>query len=671
MRFGRAIRVMAIVLVVAVAVAVAVAHLLSLRLKSALGEELDRRLSTEALALGLSIDYADMALNPITGLALKDVSISSITADGLSPLMRARSIGLIHSLHFMPDFHVTIDGVRIISPRVTIAVDADGSTNVQDVLANILRDDVVAEEDTENLRSSAGDIGIPLKISEVLKLVWKLGRLDISDERGGREGNPNRIGFHRISGRFDYDRRTRDISLTASARIEGNEGKIEIKAKRETGDYDVVLRAQDIGLDGLAHYIPSFAVPRKDGDANLKLIAESVDGGDLWGAEFILDIDDISFDHWRLADRVVGDIDLTVSGDLRFYMADRRIEFEDLAIGTDGLFLTASGNAEFADGFRLDTRIESGRMPIQKALDAIPRGFIPKLRGAKVGGAIDISIDFAIDTGNLSALKFDPVIEVDGFELMEAPEGIDIERLKRPFMHKARKNGEVVKEFLVGHPNYWFVPYIRLGENTKKGVLTCEDGSFFRHGGFRAKHFRESIIQDVRERRFARGASTITMQTAKNLFLSGKKNLSRKFQEILIAYAMEQILTKERILEIYMNIIEWGPDIYGVGAASKHYFDKWPKDLDPLEAAFLGSIIPTASRSHYMYRQGYVPDQWATYLSLIVSKMGITGEEYAKLEPFQPEFGWVRKKRLAEEKLKNEIAGEEIAKDSEQASDSE
>ena len=635
------------VLAVVAAVAIAFGYALAMRAKEVLRVEIARRLPAQALALGLLVEFDDISLNPFTGPALTDVSVSSITPTGLHPLMKVKSIALIYSLHLSPEFHVRLDGVRLTRPHISISLDADGPIDLPDVPQG---GDDALEPGTAEFSGSVGGLDVPVEVAQELKLVWKHGRLDISDERMGRDAKPNRIGLRDISGRLDYDRRNRDVSLASDARIEGNKGRIEIEARRKSGDYNVALRAEKIGLDGLVHYIPSFAVPRKDAAASLKLIAESVDGGGLWGAEFLLDVDDISFDHWRLADRVVGDIDLKFSGNLRFFAEDRRVEFERLSIGTDGIFLTASGNAEFADGFKLDTRIESGRMPIQKALDAIPGGFAPVLRGALVGGTINIGIAFGIDTKNLGALKFEPEIEVEGFALIRAPDVVDIERLGRPFMHKARKRGEVVKEFLVGHPNYWFVPYKRLGENTIKGVLTCEDGSFFRHSGFQVKHFRESIIQDIREGRFARGASTITMQTAKNLFLSGKKDLSRKFQEILIAYAMEQMLTKERILEIYMNIIEWGPGIYGVGAASKHYFDKWPKDLDPLEAAFLGSIIPTAARSHYMYTRGSVPDQWATYLALIVSKMGVTGEEYTELEPFQPEFGWVRRKRLAEEK---------------------
>ena len=506
MSFGRAPKIAVIALSVLVVVVIATTLGLTIYINGVLRAEAAKRLPGITQKLGITLEYDKVAFNFFTGPSLRGVSIapSSPTHDG--PTLSIKSIGLLYSLHWKPELHVRIDGVK-----------------------------------------------------------WRQGELRATG-----------IMMRGLSGSATYDRTSEHILFETSAGV--------------------------------------------------------------------------TLDHWRLANRKIRDIDLLLSGDLEFDTAARRIRFDPLNIDINGFVLTASGNAAFADNFTLDTSIESGRVPIQEVLDAIPKDFAPALEGAKVDGTIKIGMDFGIDTTNLKALKFEPNIEIDGFQLLKASNGVDIEELKQPFMHKARKKGELVKEFLVGHPTYRFVPYQRLGKNTIKGVLTCEDGSFFRHNGFRVDHFRESLIQDIREKRFARGASTITMQTAKNLFLTGDKNLSRKFQEILIAYAMEQMLTKQRILEIYMNIIEWGPKIYGIGAASKHYFSKWPKDLDPLEAAFLGSIIATPVRSHHMYSRGSVTDQWATYLALIVSKMGISGNEYTELEPFEPEFDWVKKKRLAEEK---------------------
>ena len=414
-----------------------------------------------------------------------------------------------------------------------------------------------------------------------------------------------------------------------------------------------LLRSPRITVDGVRLVRPSLKLAERTlaQAASVKLLGKTLKGesGRRFAAKFQLSVEDLSIEYWRLSDRRMEGVDLTLDGMAMFDADEKLIDFDRLDIAFGGISFSSSGSVMFADGLVLDTKIRSGRMPIQSFLDAVPGGFIPILDGARVGGTIGIEIDFAMDSKKLSSLKFDPKIKVEDFEILRAPRYVDIEKLKRPFEHRIKRDGKVVKEFLVGHPNYWFVPYKRFGENAIKGVLTCEDGSFFRHDGFQVKHLRESLIQDIREERFARGGSTITMQTAKNLFLSGRKDLSRKFQEMLIAYAMEQVLSKERILEIYMNIIEWGPDIYGIGSASKHYFDKWPKDLTPVEAAFLGSIIPSARRYHYMYKMGFVSDQWETYLALIVSKMGVTGEAYDEILSFQPEFGWVRKEREAKE----------------------
>src|SRR5258706_10215184 len=96
-------------------------------------------------------------------------------------------------------------------------------------------------------------------------------------------------------------------------------------------------------------------------------------------------------------------------------------------------------------------------------------------------------------------------------------------------------------------------------------VLTTEDGLFFKHKGFNHSAIRQSLIANLKAHKFVRGASTITMQLAKNLYLSREKTLARKVEEIVLADALEQTLTKDEMMELYLNVIEFGPDIYGVG----------------------------------------------------------------------------------------------------------
>lgn len=135
--------------------------------------------------------------------------------------------------------------------------------------------------------------------------------------------------------------------------------------------------------------------------------------------------------------------------------------------------------------------------------------------------------------------------------------------------------------------------YNRISPHLRNAVLVAEDGAFFQHSGYDLNELKESIRRNWREMRFARGASTITQQLAKNLYLSTSKNPLRKIREFFIARKMEEELSKQRIFEIYLNVIEWSDGVYGIGAASQTYFGKSPGELRPEEAAVLAAMIPS------------------------------------------------------------------------------
>ncbi|HWP42696.1 MAG TPA: monofunctional biosynthetic peptidoglycan transglycosylase [Blastocatellia bacterium] len=137
-----------------------------------------------------------------------------------------------------------------------------------------------------------------------------------------------------------------------------------------------------------------------------------------------------------------------------------------------------------------------------------------------------------------------------------------------------------------------WVPYDRISRNLVRAVLAGEDSRFFDHSGFDWEEIKKAAEKDWQEMRFQRGASTISQQLAKNLFLSTSKNPVRKLHEALITWEMEMILGKRRILEVYLNVIEWGDGIYGAEAASRHYFNTSASSLSADQAAFLSAIIP-------------------------------------------------------------------------------
>jgi monofunctional biosynthetic peptidoglycan transglycosylase len=138
-----------------------------------------------------------------------------------------------------------------------------------------------------------------------------------------------------------------------------------------------------------------------------------------------------------------------------------------------------------------------------------------------------------------------------------------------------------------------WVPFEKISPNLVRAVLAGEDSRFFDHAGFDWEEIRKAWEEDWKEMKFTRGASTISQQLAKNLFLSTSRNPIRKVHEALITKEMEWILGKRRILEIYLNVIEWGKGIYGAEAAARHYFNTSAASLNHDQAAFLSAIIPS------------------------------------------------------------------------------
>ena len=136
-----------------------------------------------------------------------------------------------------------------------------------------------------------------------------------------------------------------------------------------------------------------------------------------------------------------------------------------------------------------------------------------------------------------------------------------------------------------------WVSYGRISADLKRAVLVAEDDAFWQHEGVDFEQLQESIVKDWARRQFSRGGSTITQQLAKNLYLSPSKNPLRKVREWVIARRLEAELKKARILELYLNVIEWGDGIYGVDAAARIYFSKSAAELGPAESALLAAAI--------------------------------------------------------------------------------
>jgi len=200
------------------------------------------------------------------------------------------------------------------------------------------------------------------------------------------------------------------------------------------------------------------------------------------------------------------------------------------------------------------------------------------------------------------------------------------------------------KGIRVARQQVW-VSYGAISEHLKKAILLSEDAAFFSHQGVDMNELREALKKDLETGSFKRGGSTITMQLAKNLYLSPSKNPLRKVKEIIIARQLEQALPKRRIFEIYLNVVEWGRNIYGAEAAARHYFGKSAASLDILEAATLAALLPSPRDSRQrgvLYRRNVILGRLASidYLTQAeysrAKQVGLFQKVQAE-EPFLPQ----------------------------------
>ena len=199
--------------------------------------------------------------------------------------------------------------------------------------------------------------------------------------------------------------------------------------------------------------------------------------------------------------------------------------------------------------------------------------------------------------------------------------------------------------FVVGPKNRYWTPSGRIPAEMKWAVILAEDSNFYKHEGFDVKAIKNAIKYDLEKKSLKRGASTITQQTAKNLFLSREKTITRKLKEIYLAYRMEQELTKGRIIEFYLNVVELGPMVYGIGHGAQYYFGKPASALTPRECAFLAAMLPGPRLAYNPYKNlGKVLKRSDMILRLLRQK-GVLGEgEYQAALAQSPNIAGMQRK---------------------------
>jgi hypothetical protein len=325
----------------------------------------------------------------------------------------------------------------------------------------------------------------------------------------------------------------------------------------------------------------------------------------------------LSINHPKLALETVRGLDVTLRA-RGVLTADGEVRLDDLAATLGALQITGSGTLDQKpDQVSAAGRFEVPTATCQAVLDSVPSGLLPALRGTKMSGTFGGRGQFAFDSRSLDDLELKYDIQ-DHCRLSVVPPDLDHDRFIQPFSHRIYLPDGSTTEETTGPGSPEWTPLERISPYMQTAVLTTEDGAFPKHRGFNHAAIRASIVANLKARRFVRGASTITMQLAKNLFLSRDKTVSRKLEEVVLTDYLEQTFSKEEILELYLNVIEFGPAVYGIASAAEYYFGRAPSELNLAECLFLSSLLPAPLRYAGMRQGDQAPEGWMRMLHMLM-----------------------------------------------------
>lgn len=326
----------------------------------------------------------------------------------------------------------------------------------------------------------------------------------------------------------------------------------------------------------------------------------------------------LSLRHDKLADGAVEG--LAVAGRLKgFALLDgTQLRLEDSELDVGALQLTLDGTIErdAAKGIRVDGKFGIPMVACQEALDSLPGTLVPVVHGMRLAGTLSIAGRLRFDPARPKDFLFDYRGQSD-CRFLSVPAQVDVQRFRTMFKRTVYGPDNKPIEVQSGPGSPGWVPMGGISQNMEAAVMTTEDGRFRIHHGFDQEAIHNSLRENLLKGAFVRGASTITMQLAKNLYLERKKTVSRKLQELILTMYLEQVLTKEQILELYFNVVEFGPMIYGIGPASAHYFRCSPSELTPGQAMFLSSILPQPKLPRFG-AGGKLNEGWMRYIHKLI-----------------------------------------------------
>jgi len=389
----------------------------------------------------------------------------------------------------------------------------------------------------------------------------------------------------------------------------------------------------------------------KNTSVDAKLLIEVDDGK----AEFSgrLNVSGLNLEHPKLAVERLSNMDFDVRLAASLDARARYVSVDSVTLLSKGVSYLLSGSYVGAGGQepggevrtqpRLALHAQVPKTDCQAVLQSIPPAFVPKLQGFHLRGPFSADVSLVVDWEDLDGkTELGGIVDLPRCKVLSPSPEFDTERIQSSFEHQILVGPDEYETVEIGMESDSYAQIFDISPYFLNAVLTQEDSQFYEHHGFIPREFRSALVRNLQAGAFKFGASSISMQMVKNVFLSRDKTISRKLQELFLTWYVETTLDKNRILEIYANAIEYGPGVYGIVQASEIYFGEHPRDISPVEAAFLAQLLPSPRRRYFQYCKGKLSRRTSAKIGRILKNMHtrgrLTDDEYADATKATIEF---------------------------------
>lgn len=571
--------------------------------------------------LGRSIGFSALELGPDT-LAVRGLTVSGPEGQGSETMVRVDGLTIARTPGPEPRLQIELD-----RPELRLESYPDGrhsSEDLERLLSAELRLD--GDGDPEQDGGAVRDGLLP-----GLDISLRRGKLALVRYRAS--GEPDRITLDGLQA--DLRPAAGQVAFTALWQPAPDAGKLVAEGHLgRGGSFSLRLRPDRLSMAELGR---SSSLSVREGVVSGDLVLART--GDRITVGGMLALEDLGFSWGVLAREPLTGLNARLDLSMHHDLPSAKLVLESLAATVGELELSAWGQLEVEAELPYEVTVAMGPVPCRDIPGSLPRGMLPLLEGLQLEGHTTLRVHAA---GSLLA-ETEPVVQFEGnvqdFAVVRDA-GPDLARLDRPFVHTGFAAPGRPVSVSVDPAVPGFTSYEGMAGYLRRAVVSAEDANFYNHHGVDFAQIRASLGRNIKEGRLARGGSTITQQVVKNLFLSREKTLARKLQESFLAWKLENALSKRRILEIYLNIIEWGPGIFGAKAAASYFFDKHPADLTLNEAVFLAAILPNPAMYARQVRLGVIPEALQVQMGKVLKRMRqldyLTDEEYARARQRRP-----------------------------------